>query len=54
MKRIGVSTIKGGNTSEDIHYLITESNDIKVEDTILCFPDNEGVCVRDYLKHLHE
>lgn len=32
----------------------TPMNDIKVGDTILCFPDNEGVCVRDYLKHLHE
>lgn len=47
MKRIGVSTMKGGNISEDIHYLITESNDIKVGDTILCFPGNEGVCVRE-------
>lgn len=33
---------------------ISPCESLKVGDTILCFPDNEGVCVRDYLKHLHE
>ena len=46
MKRIGVSIMRGGNISEDIHYLLT-NDDVKVGVTILCFPNNEGVYVKE-------